>query len=42
MRVVSLKHSNEAPETEAILKGKIHQQENIVRVFLQLESSQDG
>ena len=41
MKVVALNGSNESPNTDAILKGKIHQQGNDVRVFLQLENSQD-
>lgn len=42
MKVVSINNHNVTPNTEALLKGKIHQQDKLVRVFLQLEHNQDN
>jgi DNA-binding winged helix-turn-helix (wHTH) protein/TolB-like protein/Tfp pilus assembly protein PilF len=36
MRVVSLSQTVSSPSTQAIIKGRIHKQDNSIRVFLQL------
>jgi len=36
MRVVSLSHTASSPSTQAVIKGRIHKQDNSIRVFLQL------
>jgi len=36
MRVVSLNQTASSPSTQAIIKGRIHKQDNSIRVFLQL------
>ncbi len=36
MRVVSLSETASSPSTQAIIKGRIHKQDNNIRVFLQL------
>jgi DNA-binding winged helix-turn-helix (wHTH) protein/TolB-like protein/Tfp pilus assembly protein PilF len=36
MRVVSLSQTASSPSTQAVIKGKIHKQNNNIRVFLQL------
>jgi DNA-binding winged helix-turn-helix (wHTH) protein/TolB-like protein/predicted Zn-dependent protease len=36
MRVVSLNQAGLSPSTQAIIKGRIHKQDNSIRVFLQL------
>jgi DNA-binding winged helix-turn-helix (wHTH) protein/TolB-like protein/Tfp pilus assembly protein PilF len=36
MRVVSLSQTSSSPSTQAVIKGKIHKQNNSIRVFLQL------
>jgi DNA-binding winged helix-turn-helix (wHTH) protein/TolB-like protein/Tfp pilus assembly protein PilF len=36
MRVVSLSHTASSPSTQAVIKGRIHKQNNSIRVFLQL------
>ncbi len=36
MRVVSLSQTVSSPNTQAIIKGRIHKQDNSIRVFLQL------
>jgi len=36
MRVVSLNQTASSPSTQAVIKGRIHKQDNSIRVFLQL------
>jgi TolB-like protein len=36
MRVVSLSQSASSPSTQAVIKSRIHKQDNSIRVFLQL------
>jgi DNA-binding winged helix-turn-helix (wHTH) protein/Tfp pilus assembly protein PilF len=36
MRVVSLSQTASSPNTQAVIKGRIHKQDNSIRVFLQL------
>ncbi|NQZ89748.1 MAG: winged helix-turn-helix domain-containing protein [Colwellia sp.] len=36
MRVVSLSQKSSSPNTQAVIKGRIHKQDNNIRVFLQL------